>query len=191
MTLKRGFKSQCERRSAETRKQLGFAPTDPLKARQLAESIGVIVWSMEDVKGLSAEDYHQLAVNDSDAWSAFTLRIENRHLIVFNPSQSDERINSVCMHELSHIILGHRIHDVQLTNAGHLVPGNFDKEQEGEADWLAGALLLPRPALLDIRHRGLSDYQIKEEYSVSIEMIKWRFRMTGVDYQLSNRRYQH
>lgn len=190
MTFKRGFKSQCERRSAEIRKQLGFAPADPLKAKQLADSLGVSIWSTDDVDGLSNEDHHQLTIKDSDAWSAFTLRIENNHLIVFNPSQSDERINSVCMHELSHIVLGHRIHDVQHTTAGHLVPGNFDKEQENEADWLAGALLLPRPALLDIRHRGLSDYQIKEEYSVSIDMIRWRFRMTGVDYQLSNRRYQ-
>lgn len=190
MTFKRGFKSQCERRSAETRKQLGYSPTDPLKAKQLADSIGVIVWSMEDIDGLSVEDYHQLAISDSDAWSAFTLRIENRHLIVFNPSQSVERINSVCMHELSHILLGHRVHDAQISEAGHLVPGNFNKEQEDEADWLAGVLLLPRPALLDIRHRALSDYQIKEEYLVSTEMIRWRFRMTGVDYQLSNRRYK-
>lgn len=189
MAFKRGFKSQCERRSAETRKRLGFSPTDPLKARQLAHSIGVVVWSMNDVNGLSAEDFHQLAINDSDAWSAFTLRIENRHLIVFNPSQSDERINSVCMHELSHIVLGHRIHVAHISDAGHLIPGNFDKEQEDEADWLAGALLLPRPALLDIRRRTLTDDQIKEEYLVSLKMINWRFRMTGVDYQLSNRRY--
>ena len=189
MAFKRGFKSQCERRSAETRKQLGFSPSAPLEAKQLAESIGVTVWSMEDIEGLSSEDHHQLTVNDPDTWSAFTLRIENQHLIVFNPSQSPERINSVCMHELSHILLGHRLHDAHLSDDGHLVPGNYNKEQENEADWLAGTLLLPRPALLDIRSRKLTECEIKKEYLVSLKMISWRFRMTGVDQQISNRRY--
>lgn len=190
MAFKRGFKSQCERRSTEIRKQLNIATTAPLKAAALADYIGVTIWSLDDIKELDEADYKQLAIHDPDTWSAFTLQIENEHLIVFNSSQGAERVNSVCMHELSHILLGHRLHDAHLSDRGHLVPGNFSKDQEDEADWLAGTLLLPRPALIDIRSRGLTDYQVKDEYLVSFAMIKWRFRMTGVDYQLSNRGYR-
>lgn len=129
----------------------------------------------------------QLVTKDGSSWSAFTLRKSERHLIVFNPSQSEPRINSVCMHELSHIILGHKLHDAGISDEGLLVPSNYHKEQEDAADWLGGTLLLPRPALLSLRERKLSDPDIKIEYQVSQQMITWRFRMTGVDVQLRNR----
>ena len=186
MTFKRGFKSQCEKRSVELRKQLGLPPTSPLKARELAEHIGVKVWSMNDIEGLSDDDLLQLTVNDPDSWSAFTLRFDSKHLVVYNPIQSSARENSVCMHELAHIILGHQLHDANLSEDGHLVPSNYSQDQENEADWLAGTLLLPRPALLSVRKRRLSDAEIKEEFLVSDHMLLWRFRMTGVDHQMKH-----
>jgi len=92
------------------------------------------------------------------------------------------------MHELAHIILGHELTSASLTEDGHFVPTTYDQDQEDEADWLAGTLLLPRLALLRIRRMGISDEQAIEEYSVSQQMLTWRFRMTGVDYQLQNAR---
>ncbi len=186
--MKRGFKSQCEKRSVEIRKQLGLESVSPLSAEKLARHINVTIWSTLDIDGLSSEDLRQLTEIDPGSWSAFTLRIENRHLVVFNSAQSSARINSVCMHELSHIILGHELHGADVSPDGHLIPSNYNKEQEDEADWLGGTLLLPRPALLHIRNSKLSNEQIEEDYQVSNDMIKWRFRMTGVDIQLSNRR---
>lgn len=88
------------------------------------------------------------------------------------------------MHELSHIALGHELHSASLSNDGHLIPSNYNQDQEDEADWLGGTLLLPRPALLRIRREGLSDGQAMAKFQASEEMLKWRFRMTGVDYQL-------
>lgn len=186
--MKRGFKSQCEKRAIELRKLLGLKSTSPLSATVLAKHVNVTIWSTHDIDGLDARDLKQLT--ETDSWSAFTLRIDNRHLIVYNSSQSSARVNSVCMHELSHIILGHDLHDANISTDGHLVPSNYNKEQEDEADWLGGTLLLPRPTLLKIRSTGLTDDQTETEYLVSEDMIKWRFRMTGVDYQLSNRRYK-
>ena len=72
-----------------------------------------------------------------------------------------------------------------LLDDGSLVPGNFDQEQEDEADWLAGTLLLPRPALMSIRERYLVDSEACREYGVSQDMLNWRIRMTGIDYQLA------
>ena len=91
------------------------------------------------------------------------------------------------MHELSHIILGHELAQAFLMEDGSLVPGNFDQNQEDEADWLAGTLLLPRPALLSIRSQNIPDDVACDQYLVSREMLTWRTRMTGVDYQLSRR----
>lgn len=184
--LRRGFKSQSEKRSLQLRKSLGLTPTSPLLATALAEQIGVTVWGASDVKGLSEDDLNQLTVTDSDSWSAFTLRVNNRHLIVYNPAQRLPRINSVMMHELSHIMLGHELTSAGLTSDGHLIPSNYDQDQEDEADWLGGTLLLPRPALMNIRRAKMTDDDAMLNYQVSKQMLTWRFRMTGVDYQLAN-----
>lgn len=182
--LRRGFKSQCERRSVEIRKSLGLAHDDPLRGVDLAHQFGATIWNESDVADVPALDLRQLTVVDGQSWSAFTLRIRNRHLVLFNSSQSAPRINSVIMHELAHIALGHELHSASLSDDGHLIPSNYSQDQEDEADWLGGTLLLPRPALLRIRREGLSDAAAMNKFQTSEEMLKWRFRMTGVDYQL-------
>jgi Zn-dependent peptidase ImmA (M78 family) len=108
--------------------------------------------------------------------------------VIYKPVQSTGRRNNVIMHELAHIVLGHELADACLLEDGSLVPGNFSQDQEYEADWLAGTLLLPRPALLLIRAQRLSDQAACSAYLVSRDMLNWRIRMTGVDHQLSRRR---
>lgn len=168
----------------EIRKSLGLAHDAPLHGVDLAEQFGATVWNERDVAGLSALDLRQLTVIDGQSWSAFTLRIRSRHLVLFNSSQTAPRVNSVIMHELAHIALGHELHSASLSEDGHLIPSNYSQDQEDEADWLGGTLLLPRPALLRIRRDGLSDAAAMNMFQASEEMLKWRFRMTGVDYQL-------
>ena len=88
------------------------------------------------------------------------------------------------MHEPAHIILGHELADALVTEDGSLAPSNFDQDQEDEADWLAGTLLLPRSVLIHIRKQGLNDSTASAKYQVSNPMLTWRIRMTGIDYQL-------
>jgi Zn-dependent peptidase ImmA (M78 family) len=59
-----------------------------------------------------------------------------------------------------------------------------NKEQEDEANWLAGSLLLPRDALFSIRRRRLTDEEACQEYGVSLAMLRFRFNASGVDIQL-------
>ena len=90
------------------------------------------------------------------------------------------------MHELAHIMLGHQLVSAGTTDDGHLVPSNYDETQEAEADWLGGTLLLPRPALIWMRQAEMSVDAATEHFQVSTDMLNWRTRMTGVDYQLHN-----
>ncbi len=187
MAFRRGFKSQCERRSVEYRKQLGVHASGPLSADRLADHLGITVWSVKDVEDLDAENLSVLTNEADDSWAALTMRMGASNLVVYKPVSSLGRRNNVIMHELSHIILGHELAQAFLMEDGSLVPGNFDQDQEDEADWLAGTLLLPRPALLSIRTQRIPDEVACDQYLVSREMLTWRARMTGVDYQLSRR----
>ncbi|WP_412555864.1 ImmA/IrrE family metallo-endopeptidase [Shimia sp. MIT1388] len=116
------------------------------------------------------------------------MRIGTDNLVIYKPVSSEGRRNNVIMHELSHIILGHDLAEACIMDDGSLVPGNFDQDQEDEADWLAGTLLLPRPALISFRRSRMADKVACQQYLVSQEMLKWRLRMTGVDYQLARSR---
>lgn len=186
MAFRRGYKSQCERRSVEVRKDLGLSKIAPLDAFNLAQHFGIVVWSTDEITGLSDEDKRNLTLEDNDSWSALTIRMRHHFLVIYKAGQSSPRINSVVMHELSHIILGHELADACILDDGSFVPGNFNQNQEEEANWLGGALLLPRPALLHIRRKKLSNQNIINEYRVSEDMLTWRIRMTGVDYQIKN-----
>ena len=63
-----------------------------------------------------------------------------------------------------------------------------NEEQEQEANWLAGCLLLPREALILIRRKGTSDEEACSEYGVSPAMLRFRINVTGVDVQLRHGR---
>lgn len=183
MAFRRGFKSQCERRSVEIRKDLGLPKVAPLNAFDLAQHYDIKVWSTNEITGLSAEDKNNLTMEDNDSWFALTIRMGIHNLVIYKDGQSSPRINSVVMHELSHIILGHELAEACILADGSLVPSNFNQDQEEEANWLGGTLLLPRPALLHIRRNQLSNNIVRDEFGVSEDMLKWRIRMTGVDYQ--------
>jgi len=186
LALRRGFKSQCERRSVEIRNDLNLTKVCPLLAHDLAKHINVTVWSTQDIDGLTNDDHRYLSIEDDDCWSALTMRMETNHLIIYKSGQSAARINSVVMHELSHVILGHELADAVLLDDGSLVPDNFSQDQEAEADWFGGTLLLPRPALLKIVKDQTPDRIAQEHYGVSSEMLVYRTRMTGVRYQMKN-----
>lgn len=186
--FKRGFKAQCERRSVELRKQLNLSPIAPLNANNLANHLSVTVKNASKIPGVSKKDLQQLTEVDSDSWSAFTMQQGIHYLVIFNPSQSLPRINSVVMHELSHILLGHELARATTTDDGYLTPSHYDQNQEDEADWLGGTLLLPRPALMAIRSKNMKKQEASEFYNVSKDMLSWRIRMTGVDYQLRRSR---
>lgn len=187
MAFRRGFKSQCERRSVEIRKDLGLAQDAPLFAFTLAEHMDLTVWSTTEIDALTDDDLNNLNHRDDDSWSALTMRMGTNHLIVYKDGASAPRINSVVMHEIAHIILGHELADACILDDGSLVPSNFSQDQEDEADWLAGALLLPRPVLMTIRSKRLSNSEVRRRYRVSNDMLEWRIRMTGIDYQLGRK----
>ena len=67
-----------------------------------------------------------------------------------------------------------------ISDEGILFRDRYDTEQEEEADWLAGALLLPRSGLLSVYRRTSSSEAIGHIFGVSTKLVDWRLRMTGI-----------
>lgn len=181
--FKRGFKAWCERVSLEKRAELGLRTTDPLNPAGLAESLGITVWTPSDVPDLSEKWIDILLYGDSDSWSAVTLRLPGSNLIILNSAHSVARQNSDLMHELAHILLAHTPTRVDVSEDQQLLLRTHDREQEKEASWLAGCLLLPRPVLFTILQLGGATQEVARKYGVSMDMLAYRIRVAGVEIQ--------
>lgn len=184
---RRGFKSWCENTSAALRAELKLGAIDALDPRKLADHLDIIVWRLEEIPGIPAECVAALHA-DSDSWSAATVCAGARHAVILNSDHSPARMNSDFMHELSHLVLAHTPARVDVSTDQILLLSTYNQAQEDEANWLSGALLLPRDALFNIRRKRLTDQAACRLYGCSQDMLTFRFRVTAVDLQLKRSR---
>lgn len=185
--MQRGFKSRCEEMANSLRTELGLREVDPLPPEQLASYLDVSIWPVTEL-GLDEETLRHLLVVDSDSWSAITVSAAGRDALITNPRHRSGRLSSDLMHELAHLLLGHDPTTMYVVGDEGIALREFDQAKEQEADWLAGALLLPRGALLAIVN-GRTDYgSACYTFGVSRQMLEFRLRVTGVKRQIERRR---
>lgn len=185
IVYEKGFKTWCENTAIEVRKRLGLASYEPLPPKQLAAELGVTLWSLNDVPGLPLATAQYLSSSVGDEWSAVTVESGSRRIIVINERHSVARQSSDLMHELAHIIRGHKA--AQLYISDDYALREYDETQEAEADWFAGTLLLPRTALSRCKFKGLSSVQVMELFEVSKQLLTYRNNVTGVSRQFKGR----
>lgn len=146
--------------------------------------MGVAVQYIDQIPNLAPGTLDQLTLHDPDVWSAVTLCHNGRYLIVLNSAHAKTREANTLMHELAHLIIGHKPTRLDITNDGLMILSSYDKQHEEEANWLAAALLLPREALIHTRKRGLTDQQAATLYGCSVQLFTFRIQTTAVDLQL-------
>lgn len=186
--LRRGFKTWCENASRGYRRELGLLPLAPLDPRVLAQHLEITIWTPADIPGLSPRDVKHLTVTAAESWSAATLRIGKSSLIIINSGHPLTRQNNSLAHEIGHVVLGHEPAKMALTPDGHMMMNEYNREHEDEATWFAGAILLPRDALLELARNGVPDRTAAARYGVSNQLLVMRKNLTGVTFQLSRAR---
>ena len=182
MPLRRGFKTEAERRAKDVWTAMRLPHSDPMDAVKLAEHIGCIVRPADALVDIARlEELNRI---QDDAFFACTFELpENRHAIVFNPLMSHTRRNSDIAHEVAHIVLGHRLS--RLERLGTVAFLSCDKQQEEEAAWLSGCLLLPRFALIhNLMRKRRKPSTIAKHRVLSNDLVDYRVRVTGVARQV-------
>lgn len=186
--MKRGFKTWCEKQSDEYRKDLGLMATDPMDPRALAEFLGVRIRYPAEIPGVPQSALDQLLLQDPKSWSAITLCLDGiGELIILNSSHSPARQCSSTMHELAHLLIGHTAARADVSEDGCMLLNSYDREQEDEANWFAGALLVPRCAALAIVASKADRNAAASSYGVSSELLEWRLNATGAKQQMQRR----
>lgn len=183
----RGFKTWCENVAVSVRSDLQLNVRSPLDPRVLAGHLDVALNTPDDIPGIPEESRVVLREESAD-WSAVTVSNERGVIVVYNPDHSAGRNANDVMHELAHVMLKHDPSKIVFSEDTSLALRKFDRDQEDQATWLAGCLLLPRPALLWIVSRAFDDDRVCEEYRVSPELLDFRRNITGVNVQVRRSR---
>lgn len=179
--MRRGFKADAERLAASVRKEMGKRPFAHVDAVELARHAGAEVRCADELTSLAKLEH--LDELQPGAFSACTFSIGERHVVVYNPFATAGRTQSDIAHEVAHLLLKHSVKSVETIGGVSFFTCDADEEQE--ANWLAGCLLLPRPLLLHAAKRGMDCAAIAEAYNVSEAMAAFRLRTTGVERQLA------
>jgi Zn-dependent peptidase ImmA (M78 family) len=178
--LRKGFKSEAERKAEFYRAELKLSKFAPLDAFKLAEHLDVLVAGISEV--LPASEIKKLNKSSSqDKFSALLMKnVDNDPLIIHNDSDSKFRQQSNIMHELAHFICGHEIPE-EIINLN--LPGNlryFNQVHEEEAKYLGSCLQITKVGLLwKTKHRHTLE-EISEYYCASIDMVRFRLNASGV-----------
>jgi hypothetical protein len=180
--VRRGFKAEAERLAARLRTELGVQPNTRIDIDQLAAYLGIVVRRADELVPLS--ELKRLDDLQPGCFSAATIHLPDGGIVaVTNPlNDSAGRRDSDLAHEIAHIILKHE--PGQVDRVGDLTFFDCNPEQEEEANWFAGCLLLPRPLLLAAARQGLTAEQIAERNAVSVPMARFRLNASGVYFQV-------
>ena len=190
--LKHGFKASCERKAVALREAINKESHEMLCAFELAKHLDIDVFSATEFI-TSADEIEVLKGENNKGnseWHALTMTTKiGNQIIIHNTFNSDARQQSDVMHELAHIILGHK-----RVNKDHnvIIPlglRDFDEVQEEEAKILGGILQLPRECLVWAKTKKMSNQAIADFYKASIEMVKFRLNTSGVNRQFSYRKW--
>ncbi len=157
---------------------MGLRSHDLLDIRQLAKHLNVEVIPADQL--VDHARLRELERLQPGAFSAATFHLpDGRTVAVYNRCNDDPgRTNSDIGHELGHILLDHDVREIHQLVGHTFITCN--PEQEEEATWLAGCLLLPRPLLLREAHNGTSAEAIASKYQVSPHMARFRLNTSGV-----------
>lgn len=183
--MRRGFKAEAERHAAAIRERLHCDENEPVPLDALAKELGVRVVPADRL--IPRERLEELQNLQADAFSAATFKLSSgRRVVVYNPLHAAGRTRSNQAHELAHISLAHTLRTVE--KVGEMSFVTCDVEQEDEADWFGGCLLLPRPVLLQAAYKGKTPAEIAEEHGTSEAMARFRLNASGVLVQVGRAR---
>lgn len=169
------------------RAELGLKPVEPLDPRGLADHLEVPIRPVSCLRGddiASSVDYFR---DDGQAmFSAVTIFPDypgRRRVVLYNDANTPARQNSDIAHELAHGLLLHEPRHAIIDGCR-----DYRRDEETEANWLAGCLLIPRDAAVQLARTRAPKAQLAADFGVSEKMYDWRLDVTGARIQVQRAR---
>jgi Zn-dependent peptidase ImmA (M78 family) len=162
---------RCERIALEARASLALAAMDPLDPRALAEHLDIEAVSLEAFRIAHPDAVEQLTEKNPDAFFGALVPFGDRQVIVYNPAHPPHGQRFTVCHELAHLLLGHK----PVPPFDRNLKRRFNPIDEAEADYLAGALLVPLIAATPALERSAYDLAgAAKHFGVSRQLMQAR-----------------
>lgn len=161
----------------EEREALGLGATDRLDPYRLAETHGIRIYALSDLRksGVSDAAFAHFTGEGSGKWSAALVPLGSSRIIIEHDGHAEVRRRASLAHELGHFLLEHEF-------AAALLDGDhdrqFDKVKEKQANFMAAELLIPEPAARRAAYAKWGNHQVGRAYGVSPQFAQ--MRMSGV-----------
>lgn len=172
----------------EERAGLGLGAIDPFDPYALAREHGIVVYSLADLRefGLGAAAFGHFTACNSAAWSAALVPLGQGRIIIENESHALVRRRSNIAHELGHYLLEHPFDDVIF---GEDHKRQFNEQQEKQATFMAGELLIPLAAAERMAFGGWDNARVAAAYGVSEQFAQMQMKGQRVRAQRAAQKY--
>ena len=175
MALRRGFKAEANRIALGVRSRLKLGAVSPLDPWAVCEHFEIEVIRLSELADPAGREVGSYFLRvEPEAFSAVTLEVACRRVIVHNDAHRPVRQRSNLAHELAHCFLGHPLTPVLRGDGGR----NRSAEVEEEAAFLGGAHLVTNEAAHHIVASGLGA-TAAAVYGVSRDMLAYRLAVSG------------
>ncbi|HEY3546415.1 MAG TPA: ImmA/IrrE family metallo-endopeptidase [Propionicimonas sp.] len=170
--MRRGFKTEAKALALELRAEIGLGPHVPFDPYALAAEYGITVVPLSE---LTCDGRDRFLQRDDSPLSGALIPDGTSVIILDNDAQLLARRRNTMSHELAHVVLEHEF-GVSLADERKCGLGGA---QEEEADWLAGELLVPYNAALNLARGGATDDIVARRMEVSLAVARWRMNGSG------------
>lgn len=167
-----GFKAEAKRLALDLRAEIGLDAHAPFDPYAFALEYGIPVVQLSGLEG-AARDHFLKA--DGSALSGALIPSGTGVLILENDAQPLTRRRTTMCHELAHVVLEHQF-GVSLADQRKC---GLSSEQEAEADWLSGEMLIPCDGAFRLARANATDEQAADAYEVSLAVARWRMNQSG------------
>lgn len=179
--MRRGFKAFAEAIAGDIRKEMDIPAHGRLCAFELAKHLCIPTLRLSELArgavGLTAAQRTALELEVH----GFCMPLpDGRRAIVYNDSNAPARQQSDISHEVAHLLLHHQFRSLKNQNWR-------EQEQEDEASFLGGTLLVPLAAALHVLRRKLGMAEAARDYGISEQMMLYRCNVSGARVILGRR----
>jgi hypothetical protein len=170
--VRRGFKTEAKALAVELRAEIGVDAHAPFDPYALAAEYGIRVVTLGELDHPAVAHFYRA---DGSPLSGALIPLDHGVVILDNDAQPAPRRRTTMCHELAHVVLEHAF---GATLADERKCG-LGGDQETEADWLAGEILVPYEGALRLARAGATDQHVAREFDVSLAVARWRMNGSG------------
>jgi Zn-dependent peptidase ImmA (M78 family) len=184
--LRHGFKAHARRTAVEVRAELGLGPYERLDPYVLAAEYGIPIYAVSRLAA-SCDPAVAAWVNGPGrgVFSAALVPIGTGRFIIDNDLHAATRRASSIAHEMAHILCDHEFTEALITAEGCRAAS---REDENQAEWLGGELLITEAAALAAARNGWDDQQVADAYGVSPQRAAMRMNASGARLRVQRER---